>query len=148
MAVTFKAVVSGDAPAHRLMILKGRNEEGVIEVGIADNTAAADFVSTRALTDGEIIEVNLMDGVRIWEVEAQGTLLPGQWVASRDEGKVGNRSKETTREAVGFVLEGANEGELAKIVRRESLENAWSAEVETRITDLETRVAELEGGGA
>lgn len=148
MAVTFKAVVSGNVPAHRLMVIKGRNEEGIIEVRVADNDTAADFVSTRSLEDGEITEVTLMDGVRIWEVEAQEGVLPGQWVAARDGGRVGNRSKETTREAVGFVLEGADEGDVAKIVRRESLENAWSVEVQDQLDDLQTRVTVLEGGGS
>lgn len=148
MAVKFKAIVQGDVPANRLMILGGRTDEGVIKVRVADNTAAADFVSNRALTDGEETEVTLKDGVNIWEVEALRDMDTGTWVVCREGGTVAQRSVtfgEHTEE-IGFTIEPAVAGEVVKVVRRESLANGFSADLVSKVGELESRIEALEGG--
>lgn len=145
MAITFKAKVVGDIPARRLIVLAGRDEEGVIEISIADSTSAVDFVSTRALSDGEITEVTLKEGLQVWHVEAATDLQAGQWVACGPDGKATQRQG-VTRETVGYTLEPAKAGEIAKVLRRESLENLWAEEVQAKLDDLEYRVTALEGG--
>lgn len=148
MAVKFKAIVQGDVPANRLMVLEGRTDEGDITVKVADNDSAADFVSNRALTDGEETEVTLKDGVNIWEVEAHKDMVTGAWVVCREGGTVGQRSGtfgEHTEE-IGFTIEPAISGEVVKVVRRESLANGFAADLVNKVNDLESRVLSLEGG--
>lgn len=148
MAVKFKAIVQGDVPANRLMVLGGRTDEGVITVKVADNIRAADFVSNRALTDGEETEVELKDGVNIWEVEAHKDMVTGTWVVCREGGTVGQRSGtfgEHTEE-IGFTIEPAVAGEVVKVVRRESLANGFSADLVSKVGELESRIEALEGG--
>lgn len=148
MAAKFKAIVQGDVPANRLMVLGGRTDEGVIKVSVADNTAAADFVSNRALTDGEETEVTLKDGVNIWEVVAHADMVTGTWVVCREGGTVGQRSGtfgEHTEE-IGFTIEPAVAGEVVKVVRRESLANGFSADLVSKVGELESRIEALEGG--
>src|SRR5699024_512071 len=107
MAAKFKAIVQGDVPATRITVLSGRQDEGVSTVKVADKYSAADFVSNRALTDGEETEVDLKDGVNIWEVEAHKDMVTGTWVVCREGGTVGQRSStfgEHTEE-IGFTIE-------------------------------------------
>ena len=145
MAITFKAKVVGDIPARRLIVLAGRDEEGVIKISIADRTSAVDFVSTRALSDGEITEVTLKEGLQVWHVEAATDLQAGQWVACGPDGKATQRQG-VTLETVGYTLEPAKAGEIAKVLRRESFEGMWGLEVQEKLDDLESRVTALEGG--
>ena len=148
MAVKFKAIVQGDVPANRLMVLGGRTDEGVITVKVADNYSAADFVSNRALTDGEETEVDLKDGVNIWEVEAHKDMVTGAWVVCREGGTVGQRSGtfgEHTEE-IGFTIEPAVAGEVVKVVRRESLANGFATDLVSKVGELESRIEALEGG--
>ena len=146
MEVRFKAIVKGNIPANRLVTLAGRTDEGVILVELANRTAAADFVSTGDLTDGQEINVTLKDGLRFWEVEAEIDLLAGQWVSVGTDGKAHHRVG-NTRENVGITLNSAKAGEIAKVLRRESLDNQWSKEVNQDLEDLKARVSDLETGG-
>ena len=148
MAVKFKAIVQGDVPANRLMVLGGRTDEGDITVKVADNDSAADFVSNRALTDGEETEVTLKDGVNIWEVEAHKDMDTGVWVVCREDGTVGQRSSTFGEHAeeIGFTIEPAVAGEVVKVVRRESLANGFATDLVDKVNDLESRVLSLEGG--
>lgn len=145
MAITFKAKVVGNIPARRLLVLDGRDEEDIIKIGVANRTSAVDFVSTRALVDGELTEVTLKEGLQVWHIEAATDLQSGQWVACGADGKATQRQG-VTLEAVGYTLEPAKAGEIAKVLRRESLENAWGIEVQSKLDDLESRVTALEGG--
>lgn len=148
MAVTFKAKVVGDIPANRLCVLGGREEEDIILIKVADNSTAADFVSTKNLADGDITDVTLKDGVNIWEVEAYSDIETGQWVVCREDGTVGNRSGTFGEhiEEVGFTVESATAGDLVKVVRRESLANGFALELVNKVTSLESRVSALESG--
>src|SRR5699024_410359 len=140
MAVKFKAIVQGDVPANRLMVLSGRTDEGDITVKVADNDSAADFVSNRALTDGEETEVTLQDGVNSLEVEAHKDIDSGAWVVCREGGTVGQRSGtfgEHTEE-IGFTIEPAVAGEVVKVVRRESLANGFATDLVDKVNDLES----------
>src|SRR5699024_4622375 len=148
MAVKFKAIVQGDVPANRLMVLGCRTDELVIKVIVADNISAADFVSNLALTEGEETEVDLKDDVNIWEVEAHKDMATGTWVVCREGGTVGQRSGtfgEHTEE-IGFTIEPAVAGEVVKVVRRESLANGFSADLVSKVGELESRIEALEGG--
>lgn len=146
MSVKFTVKVVGDIPANRLCILGGRDENDVILLKIADRTHAVDFVSTRALKDGEITEVELKDGINVWQVETSMDVLSGQWLSCREDGKAGARTGGTL-ENIGFTLEPAKAGEVVKMVRRESFEGVWGIEVNSKLADLEERMSALEGGG-
>src|SRR5699024_10347787 len=148
MAVKFKAIVQGDVPANRLMVLGGRTDEGVIKVSVADTISAADFVSNRALTDGEETKVDLKDGVNIWAVEAHKDMTTGTWVGCRECGTVGQRSGTFVEHAEEIVLtsEPAVAGEVVKVDRRESLANGFSADLVSKVGELESRIEALEGG--
>src|SRR5690554_6214945 len=155
MAVSFKARVVGDIPARRLCVLGGRDENNTILLRIADSTQAADFVTVKDLKDGELTTVTLQDGVKIWTVDTAMDVEAGQWVSCREDGKVGVRTGNTI-ENVGFTVEAAKEGQAARVVRRESFDNAVGLEISRnvvgqdildRLINLEARVGDEAGEG-
>lgn len=146
MAVRFKAIVNGDIPANRFVVLNGRTDEDVILLTLADRTTAVDFVSTEDLTDGQEITTTLNEGLRFWNVEAEIDMEAGQWVSSGTDGKALYRTGNTV-ECAGYTLAPAKAGEIVKVLRRESLSNEWGTEVSEDIEDLKARVLALESGG-
>lgn len=152
MAVNFKAKVIGDTPAHRLMWLTvADGEENAIGISLPSvgenyhkKYFGADFVSTGSLSDGDMINVNLMSGVRIWEIEAGEDIRAGIWVVSDLEGRVvdiaaGAEDKNRSTTTVGIILESVKQGEVAKVVRREIPNNMWGSDTELRLNALEAQ---------
>src|SRR5699024_7876502 len=115
---------------------------------VADNTSAVDFVSNRALTDGEETEDDLTDGVHIWEGEAHKDMVTGTWAECRGDGTGGQRGStlEEHAEAMGFPIEPAVAGEVVKVIRRESLANGFARDLVNKVNDLESGVLSLEDG--
>jgi Head fiber protein len=146
-SIEFKVKVMGDIPAHRLLVLGPIDSEGNRTVQVADSDAAADFVSVRNLTDGELTTVTLIDGLQVWEVESNADLKKGTWVYVGPNGTIGHRTS-ISFEHVGYLLEDVKKGELAKVLRRESFASGWGLDVNARLADLESRVSSLEGGGS
>lgn len=147
--VTFRAKASENIPAHRLVVLAGRDEDQTILVRLANLEEAADFVSTRDIAQGELVDVTLREGLQFWLVEAEHDLPAGCWVYCGTDGMVsgqGSRQGRRKMETVGINIEATPAGQVARILRRESFANGYGLEINSRLADLEARVAALEQG--
>lgn len=147
--VTFRAKASENIPAHRLVVLAGRDEDQTILVRLANLEEAADFVSTRFIAQGELVDVTLREGLQFWLVEAEHDLPAGSWVYCGTDGMVssqGSRQGHHKMEAVGINIDPTPAGQVARILRRESFANGYGLEINSRLADLEARVAALEQG--
>lgn len=111
-----KAIVVGDIPAHRLLWLYSSEDGITLHVGLPKRRGDyVDFVSTRALEDGEEITVTIRDNVRVWTAEAANDIAPGGNIAADTDGRVGSYTSALIR--VGYALHSAKEGELVQFVR-------------------------------
>src|SRR5690625_6068078 len=95
---TFKAKVTQNIPANRLIGLGGINTEGDPEEGwetvyliLSKKGWIPDFVSTSDLKEGDTVSVTITDKP-VWKVEASGNLPAGTLVQCDDEGKVDRKS--------------------------------------------------------
>ena len=147
--ITFRAKAVENIPAHRLVVLAGREEDQTIIIRLADLEQAADFVSTRAIAQGELVDITLKEGLQFWLVEAERDLPAGCWVYCGTDGMVsseGIRQGHHRMEAVGINIDPTPAGQVARILRRESFADGYGLEIESRLSDLEARVAALEQG--
>ena len=145
--VTFRAKASENIPAHRLVVLAGRDEDQTILVRLANLEEAADFVSTRDIAQGELVDVTLREGLQFWLVEAEHDLPAGSWVYCGTDGMVsgqGTRQGHHKMEAVGINIDPTPAGQVARILRRESFAHGYGLEVNSRLDDLEARASALE----
>lgn len=143
MSVKFKAIVDGDIPSNRLVVLDGRTDENIIKVRLADKTSGCDFVATQDLKDKQEITVILKDGEQVWEVEAEKYIPAGAWVSVGADGKVGMR-KDSTLENVGYTISQVDSNGIAKVLRRTRYEATKGQIIDNELKDLKARLTELE----
>src|SRR5690554_6940484 len=93
---TFKAKVTQDIPANRLVGLGGINTEGNPDEGwqtvyliLSKKGWVSDLVSTRDLKEGDEVNVTIRNNP-IWTIEAAENIPAGTLVQSTDDGRVKN----------------------------------------------------------
>lgn len=107
---TFKALVTENVEANRLLSLTGGN--GMPKISITNPGGKPNFRSTGSLEADTEVTVTLKDNP-IWDVEA-GEDLPAGTYAEVGEGGVIVASADT---GIGYVAETVKTGEVAKLVR-------------------------------
>src|SRR5690625_1591862 len=143
---TFKAKVTQNIPANRLIGLGGINTEGDPEEGwetvyliLSKKGWIPDFVSTSDLKEGDTVSVTITDKP-VWKVEASGNLPAGTLVQCDEEGKViemlqkdghnqATRQIESVRYEHRSVLEGAGREVIAGV------DNESKAELDKDLVD-------------
>lgn len=109
----FKALVTEDAEANRLLSLSGGN--GVPEISVTQPGASPDFRSNGTLTADTQVNVTLKNNP-IWNVEAGEDLAAGQYVEAGEGGVI--VASEST--GIGYVAAAVETGGIAKLVRKSS----------------------------
>lgn len=109
----FKALVTEDAEANRLLSLTGGN--GVPEISVTQPGGSPDFRSNGALTADTQVNVTLKNNP-IWNVEAGEELTAGTYVEV-GEGGILVASEST---GIGYVAQAVEEGSIAQLVRKTS----------------------------
>lgn len=162
---TFKALVTEDVEANRLLSLSGGNE--VPTISVTEAGGIPDFRSTGPIKADTEISVNLKSNP-VWDVEAGEDLSAGQYVEVGEDGVI--VASEGT--GIGYVTKAVKEGDIAKLARKASggageqgpkgdpgdpgpkgEPGAKGADgddgfpTETQWNDLESRVEALEGEG-
>lgn len=120
---TFKAKVTQNIPANRLIGLGGINTEGDPEEGwetvyliLSKKGWIPDLVSTSDLEKGSIVNVNIKNNP-VWKVEASEDLPAGTLVQCDDDGRVKHyRPEDGTH--FGFTTHSVKAGEVVQIVRK------------------------------
>lgn len=110
---TFKALVTEEVVANRLLSLTGGN--GIPEISITATGGSPDFRSTGTLNADTEVTVTLKNNP-IWDVEAGEELSAGAYV---DVGE-GGVLVATESTGIGYVAEAVEEGGIAKLVRKAS----------------------------
>ena len=110
---TFRALVTEDVEANRLLSLQGGN--GTPTISIAKSGETPDFRSVGAIKADTEVTVELKNNP-IWTVEAGGDLSAGQYVEVGEDGTIIASSDE----GIGYVAESVLEGNIAKLVRKAS----------------------------
>lgn len=110
---TFKALVTEEVVANRLLSLTGGN--GIPEISITATGGSPDFRSTGTLNADTEVTVTLKNNP-IWDVEAGEELSAGAYV---DVGE-GGVLVATESTGIGYVAETVEEGGIAKLVRKAS----------------------------
>ncbi|WP_440896244.1 head fiber protein [Amphibacillus sp. Q70] len=110
---TFKALVTENVAANRLLSLSGGN--GVPQISITAPGGNPDFRSTGELTADTEITVTLKNSP-VWQVEAGEDLSAGQYVEVGENGVI----VASEDGGIGYVVEAVEAGEIAKFVRQAS----------------------------
>lgn len=113
MTTSFKAIVTEDVPANRLLSLAGGN--GVPTISITPAGGTPDFRSTGELKADTEVTVTLKNDP-VWEIEANEDLSAGTYVEVGEDGAV----VASESEGFGYVAEAVESGKLAKVVRKSS----------------------------
>ena len=119
----FKAKVTQDIPANRLIGLGGINTEGDPEEGwetiyliLSKKGWIPDLVSTSNLEKGSVVEVTIKNNP-VWKVEASEDLPAGTLVQCDDDGRVKHYRPEDGNH-FGFTTHSVKAGEVVQIVRK------------------------------
>lgn len=119
----FKAKVTQDIPANRLIGLGGINTEGDPEEGwetiyliLSKKGWIPDLVSTSNLEKGSVVEVTIKNNP-VWKVEASEDLPAGTLVQCDDEGRVKHYRPEDGSH-FGFTIHSVKAGEVVEVVRK------------------------------
>lgn len=119
----FNAKVIEDIPANRLIGLGGVNSEDNIEEGwetvylIKSRLGwIPDLVSTKALEQGEVVEVTIKNEP-IWHVETAERLPAGTVVQCTEDGRV-KHYVPADGNHIGYTTHSVEVGEIATIVRK------------------------------
>lgn len=107
----FKALVTEDAEANRLLSLTGGN--GVPKISVTQPGGSPDFRSNGELTSDTQVNVVLKNNP-IWNVEAGEELTAGTYVEV-GEGGVLVASEST---GIGYIADAVEAGDIAKLVRQ------------------------------
>lgn len=107
----FKAIVTEDVQANRLLSLAGGN--GVPEISVTTAGETPYFHSTRSLETGSEVMVDIKNNP-IWEIEAGEDIPAGANVEAGEGGVV----VQSEGEGFGYLAEDVNAGGLAKVVRK------------------------------
>lgn len=109
----FKALITEEVPANRLLSIVGRN--GSIKIGLTEAGGQPDFHSTGPLEEDSEVTVTIKNDT-VWAIEAGEDLEVGTNVEA-GEGGVLVASEST---GIGYIAEAAEGGELATFIRRAS----------------------------
>lgn len=110
---TFKAIVTEEVKADRLLSLTGGN--GTPKLAITEVGGTPDFHSTGEITADTKVKVTLKNN-SVWLVEAGEDLGAGVFVEVGEEGVL----VASEDEGIGYVAEAVEEGGLAKYIRKAS----------------------------
>ncbi|WP_162986298.1 collagen-like protein [Virgibacillus sp. Bac332] len=110
---TFKAIVTEDVQANRLLSMTGGNGAPHLAITVAGESP--DFVSTGELTENQVVTVTMKDKP-IWNVEAGEDLSAGQFVEVGEGGVL----IASDTEGIGYVTDAIKTGEVARLVRQSS----------------------------
>ena len=120
---TFKAKVTQDIPANRLIGLGGINTEGDPEEGwetvyliLSKKGWIPDLVSTSDLEKGSVVNVTIKNNP-VWKVEASEDLPAGTLVQCDDDGRVKHYRPQDGNH-FGFTTHSVKAGEVVEIVRK------------------------------
>src|SRR5690625_2731979 len=120
---TFKAKVTQDIPANRLIGLGGVNTEGDPEEGwetvyliLSKKGWIPDLVSTSDLEKDSVVNVTIKNNP-VWKVEASEDLPAGTLVQCDDDGRVKHYRPEDGSH-FGFTIHSVKAGEVVEIVRK------------------------------
>lgn len=108
---TFKAKVTADTAAYRLMSINNGTE--MIEIAPTSAGGNPDFHSTREIKANEEVIVTVMDKPS-WQVEAGADLEVGQQVEAGEGGVV----VPSDDAGIGYVTKAVKTGEIANVFRR------------------------------
>ena len=121
--ITFKAKVTQDIPANRLIGLGGINTEGDPEEGwetvyliLSKKGWIPDLVSTSDLEKGSVVNVKIKNNP-VWKVESSEDLPAGTLVQCDDDGRVKHYRPEDGNH-FGFTTHSVKAGEVVQIVRK------------------------------
>ena len=121
--ITFKAKVTQDIPANRLIGLGGINTEGDPEEGwetvyliLSKKGWIPDLVSTSDLEKGSVVNVTIKNNP-VWKVESSEDLPAGTLVQCDDDGRVKHYRPEDGNH-FGFTTHSVKAGEVVEIVRK------------------------------
>ena len=121
--VTFKAKVTQDIPANRLIGLGGINTEGDPEEGwetvyliLSKKGWIPDLVSTSDLEKDSFVNVKIKNNP-VWKVESSEDLPAGTLVQCDDDGRVKHYRPEDGSH-FGFTTHSVKAGEVVEIVRK------------------------------
>lgn len=109
----FKALITEEVPANRLLSIVGRN--GSIKIGLTEAGGQPDFHSTGPLEEDSEVTVTIKNDA-VWAIEAGEDLEVGTNV----EAGVGGVLVASEDTGIGYIAEAAEEGELATFIRRAS----------------------------
>jgi hypothetical protein len=119
----FKAKVTQDIQANRLIGLGGINTEGDPEEGwetiyliLSKKGWIPDLVSTSNLEKGSVVEVTIKNNP-VWKVESSEDLPAGTLVQCDDDGRVKHYRPEDGNH-FGFTTHSVKAGEVVQIVRK------------------------------
>lgn len=107
--VTFKATVTEDIEANRLMVKS--NSKGLFGLSAAKAGDAPEFRSTGKLTEGQEVTVTIKDAIS-WDVEAGEAITAGANVGIG----VGGTAVES-EVSFGYATHSAEAGEVVSVVR-------------------------------
>lgn len=110
---TFKAKVTADTAAYRLMSINNGTE--MIEIAPTSAGGNPDFHSTREIKANEEVIVTVMDKPS-WQVEAGADLEVGQQVEAGQGGVV----VPSDNTGIGYVTKAVKAGEIANVFRQSS----------------------------
>src|SRR5690625_2541220 len=120
---TFKAKVTQDIPANRLIGLGGINTEGDPEEGwetvyliLSKKGWIPDLVSTSDLEKDSVVNVTIKNNP-VWRVESSEDLPAGTLVQCDDDGRVKHYRPEDGNH-FGFTTHSVKAGEIVEIVRK------------------------------
>ena len=120
---TFKAKVTQDIPANRLIGLGGINTEGDPEEGwetvyliLSKKGWIPDLVSTSDLEKDSFVNVTIKNNP-VWKVEASEDLPAGTLVQCDDDGRVKHYRPQDGNH-FGFTTHSVKAGEVVQIVRK------------------------------
>lgn len=121
--ITFKAKVTQDIPANRLIGLGGINTEGDPEEGwetvyliLSKKGWIPDLVSTSDLEKDSVVNVTIKNNP-VWKVESSEDLPAGTLVQCDDDGRVKHYRPEDGNH-FGFTTHSVKAGEVVQIVRK------------------------------
>jgi len=120
---TFKAKVTQDIPANRLIGLGGINTEGDPEEGwetvyliLSRKGWIPDLVSTSDLEKDSVVNVTIKNNP-VWKVEAAEDLPAGTAVQCTEDGRV-KHYVPADGNHIGFTIHSVKAGEVVSIVRK------------------------------
>nr|DAE10377.1 MAG TPA: capsid fiber protein [Siphoviridae sp. ctwrX9] len=108
---TFKALVTEEVKANRLLSLSGGN--GVPKISVTSAGGTPDFRSTGPISEGAEVTVKLQNNP-VWKVEVGEDLSAGTYVEVGEGGVL----VASDGEGIGYVAEATEDGGVAKLVRK------------------------------